>query len=79
MKPGNSTLFVLDDQGDMDVILHSISGPRRDDSQDESGPGESEADPVRADRRPGRSNPNRPPVDRIRDGRGHHHTETYAE
>ena len=26
MKPGTSALFVLDDQGDMDVILHSIRG-----------------------------------------------------
>src|SRR5262245_61341944 len=26
MKPGTSVLFVLDDQGDMDVILHRIRG-----------------------------------------------------
>ena len=26
MKPGTSALFVLDDQGDMDVILHTIQG-----------------------------------------------------
>jgi uncharacterized membrane protein len=26
MQPGTSALFVLDDQGDMDVILHSIRG-----------------------------------------------------
>jgi uncharacterized membrane protein len=26
MKPGTSVLFILDDQGDMDVILHSIRG-----------------------------------------------------
>ena len=26
MKPGTSTLFVLDDEGDMDVILHRIRG-----------------------------------------------------
>jgi len=26
MKPGTSALFVLDDQGDMDVILHAIRG-----------------------------------------------------
>jgi uncharacterized membrane protein len=26
MKPGTSALFVLDDQGDMDVILHKIRG-----------------------------------------------------
>ena len=26
MKPGTSTLFVLDDEGDMDVILHAIRG-----------------------------------------------------
>jgi len=26
MKPGTSALFVLDDEGDMDVILHSIRG-----------------------------------------------------
>jgi uncharacterized membrane protein len=26
MKPGTSALFVLDDQGDMDVILHRIQG-----------------------------------------------------
>jgi uncharacterized membrane protein len=26
MKPGTSTLLVLDDQGDMEVILHSIRG-----------------------------------------------------
>jgi len=26
MKPGTSTLFVLDDEGDMDVILHKIRG-----------------------------------------------------
>ena len=26
MKPGTSTLFVLDDEGDMDVILHGIRG-----------------------------------------------------
>ena len=26
MKPGTSVLFVLDDEGDMDVILHAIRG-----------------------------------------------------
>jgi uncharacterized membrane protein len=26
MKPGTSALFVLDDEGDMDVILHAIRG-----------------------------------------------------
>jgi uncharacterized membrane protein len=26
MKPGTSAIFVLDDEGDMDVILHSIRG-----------------------------------------------------
>ena len=26
MKPGTSTPFVLDDEGDMDVILHAIRG-----------------------------------------------------
>ena len=26
MKPGTSALFVLDDDGDMDVILHTIRG-----------------------------------------------------
>jgi uncharacterized membrane protein len=26
MKPGTSALFVLDDQGDMEVILHTIQG-----------------------------------------------------
>jgi uncharacterized membrane protein len=26
MKPGTSVLFVLDDQGDMDVILHRLRG-----------------------------------------------------
>ena len=26
MKPGTSALFVLDDEGDMDVILHAIQG-----------------------------------------------------
>lgn len=26
MKPGTSALFVLDDEGDMDVILHTIRG-----------------------------------------------------
>ena len=26
MKPGTSALFVLDDEGDMDVILHKIRG-----------------------------------------------------
>jgi uncharacterized membrane protein len=26
MKPGASALFVLDDEGDMDVILHNIRG-----------------------------------------------------
>lgn len=26
MKPGTSALFVLDSEGDMDVILHSIRG-----------------------------------------------------
>ena len=26
MKPGTSAIFVLDDQGDMDVILHAIRG-----------------------------------------------------
>ena len=26
MKPGTSVLFVLDDEGDMDVILHAICG-----------------------------------------------------
>jgi uncharacterized membrane protein len=26
MKPGTSALFVLDDDGDMDVILHTIQG-----------------------------------------------------
>jgi len=26
MKPGSSALFVLDDEGDMDVILHRIRG-----------------------------------------------------
>src|SRR5262245_18197125 len=26
MKPGTSTIFVLDDEGDMDVILHAIRG-----------------------------------------------------
>ena len=26
MKPGTSALFVLDDEGDMDVILHNIRG-----------------------------------------------------
>jgi uncharacterized membrane protein len=26
MKPGTSTLFVLDDEGDMDLILHAIRG-----------------------------------------------------
>jgi uncharacterized membrane protein len=26
MKPGTSVLFVLDDEGDMDVILHTIRG-----------------------------------------------------
>ena len=26
MKPGTSALFVLDDQGDMDVVLHGIRG-----------------------------------------------------
>src|SRR5262249_31054829 len=26
MKPGTSALFVLDDEGDMDVILHTIHG-----------------------------------------------------
>jgi uncharacterized membrane protein len=27
MKPGTSALFVLDSEGDMDVILHAIRGP----------------------------------------------------
>jgi len=26
MKPGTSAIFVLDDEGDMDVILHRIRG-----------------------------------------------------
>ena len=26
MKPGTSTLFVLDDEGDMEVILHKVRG-----------------------------------------------------
>ena len=26
MKPGTSALFVLDDDGDMEVILHTIQG-----------------------------------------------------
>jgi uncharacterized membrane protein len=26
MKPGTSAIFVLDDEGDMDVILHKIRG-----------------------------------------------------
>jgi uncharacterized membrane protein len=26
MKPGSSSLFVLDDEGDLDVILHKIRG-----------------------------------------------------
>jgi uncharacterized membrane protein len=26
MKPGTSAIFVLDDEGDMDVILHAIRG-----------------------------------------------------
>jgi len=26
MKPGTSALFVLDDDGDMDAILHTIQG-----------------------------------------------------
>jgi len=26
MKPGTSALFVLDEQGDMEVILHTIQG-----------------------------------------------------
>ena len=26
MKPGISALFVLDDEGDMDMILHTIQG-----------------------------------------------------
>ncbi len=26
MKPGTSALFVLDDEGDMEVILHKIRG-----------------------------------------------------
>jgi len=26
MKPGTSALFVLDDDGDMEVILHAIRG-----------------------------------------------------
>ena len=26
MKPGSSAIFVLDDEGDMDVILHKIRG-----------------------------------------------------
>jgi len=59
MKLGTAALFVLDDEGDMDVILHNNTRARWDDAQDERGPGAGEAHSVHSQQslRPVGANP----------------------
>jgi uncharacterized membrane protein len=46
MKPGPSAILVLDDEGDMDVILHRIRGLGGNGVEDQRGSGAGTADPV---------------------------------